>query len=182
MSLPVAPLPTPYSHPGRVRPLLRCAACLRVELRPPDTLQRPAAGRWPECCGRPMVPAVPAGDRAPDPDADATPWADRRGRGRRFARADARVECRAADTDVDAAIALIDVSAGGLKVAIRGLLRRGDRVRVAVGPPGGPWAYHGPAAVRWCVPGAEGTALAGLRLPRPLTAQAVGELTESTAR
>jgi hypothetical protein len=125
-----------------------------------------------------MVPARPADRAAPDPDADAKPWADRRGGDRRPARADLRVECRPAGSESDIAIALLDVSPSGLKLAVRGLLRRGERVRVALGQPGEPWAYHGPAVVRWCVPGAEGTALVGLRLRRPLAAQAVGELTE----
>ena len=172
-----APPPLPETS-GRRRPLLRCPACLRVELRPPDTIRRLVPGRWPECCGRLMIPAGPAPKHAPDPDADASPWADRRDADRRPARAGVRVECRPAGQGPDVAIALLDVSARGLKVAVRGLLRRGARVRLAVGSPGDSWAYHGPAAVRWCVPGAEGTALVGLRLRRPLTVRAVAALSE----
>lgn len=125
-----------------------------------------------------MVPARPAGRPAPDPDADADPWADRRGGGRRPARVNVRVECRRPGPGPDVAIALLDVSPRGLKLAVRGVLRRGERVWVAAGPPGEPWAYHGPAAVRWCVPGAEETALVGLRLRRPLGARGVASLSE----
>lgn len=176
-------LPTPTSIPRRpalrpTRSLLRCPACLRVQLRPPETFQRLTANRWPECCGRLMVPAGPAAGEVPDPDADATLCAERRVVGRRSPRADARVECRRVGPGPDVAIALLDVAASGLKVAVRGLLRRGERVRVAVGLPGEPWAYHGPAVVRWSVAGAEGTALVGLRLRRPFTAQTLAALSE----
>jgi hypothetical protein len=158
--------------------LLRCPACLRVELRPPETFQRLTTNHWPECCGRLMVPAGPAASATPDPDIDATLCADRRGGDRRSPRVDARVECRRVGPGPDVAIALLDVSARGLKLAVRGLLRRGERVRVAVGLPGEPWAYHGPAVVRWSVPGAEGTALVGLRLRRPFTARKLAALSE----
>jgi len=175
-SIPTPSLPR--APAGRARPVLRCPACLRVELRPPETLQRLTPGRWPECCGRLMVPAGPAPRQTPDPDADASPWADRRDTDRRPARAGAPIECRPTGQPSDVAIALLDVSARGLKLAVRGLLPRGARVRVAVGAPGDSWAYHGPAAVRWCVPGAEGTALVGLRLRRPLAPEAVAALSE----
>ena len=147
-------------------------------MRPPETFQRLTANRWPECCGRLMVPARPSAGGAPDPDADATVCTDRRGGDRRSPRADARVECRRVGSGPDVAIALLDVSARGLKLAVHGPLQRGERVRVAVGPPAEPWSYHGPAVVRWSVPGAEGTALVGLRLRRPLTAQALAALSE----
>jgi hypothetical protein len=130
-----------------------------------------------------MVPAAVPAERAqdPDPDADATPWADRRWGDRRPARAEARLEFRrdGLSPGPDVSIALLDVSPGGLKVAVGGLLSDGERVLVSLGPPDGSWAYQGPAVVHWCVPGAEGTALAGVRLQRPLTARQVADLAES---
>jgi hypothetical protein len=53
------------------------------------------------------------------PDPDANPWADRRGGDRQPARADVRVECRRAGSVPDVAIALLDVSPRGLKLAVR---------------------------------------------------------------
>jgi hypothetical protein len=128
-----------------------------------------------------MVPAAAAFERLaePDPEADATPWADRRDGDRRPARAGARVEVRRRDAGPgpDLAIALLDVSPSGLKVAIRGTVAAGDRLLIAVGPPGESSEYRG-AVVRWCVPGAEGTALVGVRLQRPLTATELAEVSE----
>ena len=78
----------------------------------------------------------------------------------------------------DVALALLDVSEGGVRVRVRGRLRPGDRVLVNVLPPGGAWAAGGPAEVRWCVPADDGTAEAGVRFDRPLSARYVAEVTE----
>ena len=125
-----------------------------------------------------MVPAGPVPTAVPDPDADATPWADRRHGGRLLARAGVRIDIRAAESGPDVAIALLDVCPGGAKVAVRGAVRRGDRLLVSLGPPDGSWGYRGRGIVRWYVPGAEGTGLVGVQLRRPLSAQAAADLSE----
>ena len=92
------------------------------------------------------------------------------------ARAEVRRGALAAAPDV--ALALLDVSEGGLRVRVRGRLRPGDRVLVNVLPPGGAWSAGGPAEVRWCTPAEDGTAEAGVRFDRPLSARYVSEVTE----
>ena len=173
-------LPPRYPSPVRRPQLLRCPGCDRIQQRPPDTLGRLRPRVWPECCGHLMVPASPADEpgRESDTHEAMSPWSDRRDDDRHEARAGARLELRRDEDNSDAAIALLDVSANGLKVAIRGRLFPGDQVDVVVGPPGGEWECCGQAIVQWCVDGAEGTALVGVRLCRSLTADHLIDLSE----
>jgi hypothetical protein len=54
----------------------------------------------------------------------------------------------------------------------------GDAVVVWVAPPGDRWVYQGTAFVCWQSDGAEGTALAGLRLRSPIPADAAADLAD----
>lgn len=173
--------------PPRARPVptrrpqvLRCPACHRTELRVPESTLRLTPGAWPMCCGQPMVAAATVADRGTDDDVDTIHWDDRRGGDRRPARAGTRLEVclDGPGPGADVAIALLDVSATGVKVAIRGPVPTGDRVLLSLGPPDGGWEYIGPGLVCWCVPGAEGTALAGVRLDQPLTDSQMGDLAD----
>ena len=114
--------------------------------------------RTPTRCRGPTAGCTPAGGHGPGPGLEV-----RRG-------------ALAAAPDV--ALALLDVSEGGLRVRVRGRLRPGDRVLVNVLPPGGAWSAGGPAEVRWCTPAEDGTAEAGVRFDRPLSARYVSEVTE----
>jgi hypothetical protein len=180
--MPALPrLPQTAVAPSARPKVLRCAACHRVEQKPPDSIRRPVAGNWPECCGRPMVPAVPeAADR--DSESAADPWADRRAAGRHPVRAGTRFEVRQDERWPDLAVALLDVSATGLQAAVRGPLSVGDRVVVWLAPPGEGWVYRGQAVVCWRADGAEGTALIGLQLRSPLPGNAVADLAGSDTR
>ena len=161
----------------RRAPALQCPACGRTEPRPPDALRRLAEGRWLECCGRVMVPAraVPAA-----PPADDTPWADRRLADRRRPRLGVQVEVRRGGLGLGPSVAveLLDVSGGGARVRVRGHVRRGDRVVVALRPPKAGWETRGQADVCWCQAETDGTAVVGVRFQRRLTDGEVAELSE----
>jgi hypothetical protein len=166
----------PHVMTGRPR-FLQCPACRRTEPRPADFFRRLAQGRWPECCGRVMVPAVDA-DVAPA--GAETPWADRRMADRRPPRYGTRVQVRRGGLGVgpDVAVELLDVSAGGARVRVRGRLHPGDRVLVALTPPGGKWESGGPAEVRWCAAEPDDTAQVGLRFHRSLLERQLAELAD----
>lgn len=177
-ALPPKTRPTPAGRPR----IFRCRTCGRSELRAADPRYRLTPVPGPECCGRPMVPDVITPERGSDPDADAVPWADRRLDDRRSIRPGAGFRLWHGKSSPDLAIALIDASSTGLKVAIRGPLCSGDHVFLLLGPPGGAWMYRGQGVVSWCVVGAEGTALAGIQLQQSLTASEIADLTESRVR
>ena len=131
-----------------------------------------------------MVPVLPDFPVAADldPEAAADPLADRRAAGRHPVPPGIRFEARPEEGGPDLAVALLDVSATGLKAAVRGRLAVGDRVVVWLAPPGKGWVYSGPAVVCWQSEGAEGTALVGLRLDPPLPAGPVADRPEPDAR
>jgi hypothetical protein len=161
----------------RRAPSLVCPACGRTEPRPADALRRLAEGRWLECCGRVMVPALAV---VPAPAVDPTPWADRRMSDRRRPRPGTRVDVRRGGLGLgpNIALELVDVSAGGAKVLVRGHVRRGDRVVVGVRPPTKGWEVRTQSEVCWCLVAKDGTALVGVRFQRPLTLGEVDELTD----
>lgn len=169
-----AAAPAPLSLVSASPRLLRCRACGRVEPRPRDALRRLAEGRWLECCGSLLVPA-----NGPPPEAGAAdlPWGDRRLADRRPARPGVRLELRKGGLGVgpDLALAALDLSADGLRLAARGLIGVGIRVTVAVAPAGGRWEYRDTGEVRWCVSGDDGAARVGVRLRRPLTADQLAD-------
>lgn len=169
-------LVTPSCRPT----VLNCVVCRRVVQGPATRVYRPAPSH-PECCGRPMVPVVPE-VADPDPASAADPWADRRVSGRRSVRPGTRLEVRAGSRGPDLAVALLDVSATGLRAAVRAPVEPGDCVLVAVGPPDGSWEYRGTGVVRWVAAGAEGTAVVGVRLRTPLPSQSVVDLAEPDTR
>jgi len=172
-----------FSPPARPDPFVRrprvlqCPTCRRTEPRPADSLRRLAQGRWPECCGRVMVPAVEVVAAAAP---DATPWADRRLTDRHSPRPGARVALRrgAMGMGPDVAVELLDVSASGARVHVRARVQPGDRVLVALRPPSGAWEAGGPAEVCWCQAEGGGTALAGVRFQHPLFERQVAELAD----
>jgi PilZ domain len=128
-----------------------------------------------------MMLAVPAAPD-PDPESAADPWADRRAGERRPVVAGTRFEVRRSDCEPDLAVALLDVSQTGLKVAVRERLSVGDRVVVWIIPPSRGWVYRGQAVVCWWTDGAEETGLAGLEFRTPLPAQSVADMAELDTR
>lgn len=174
--MPAVSPPVGTDHLVRRSLFLQCPVCRRTEPRPADFIRRLAQGRWPECCGRVMAPAA---DEDTVPVEVEMPWADRRLADRRPPRYGTRVQVRRGGLGVgpDVAVELLDVSTGGAKVRVRGWLHSGDRVLVALTPPGGRWESGGPAEVRWCIPEPDGTALAGVCFRRPLLDRQMTELT-----
>ena len=178
--MPVAPLLIPA--PPAVRPRVHCPACRRSRPVAPDP-----AGRWPGCCGWPMLPVLgpePAEDGEaelpPDEEPDPTP-ADRRRWGRRAARRGGRAEVRLGWLGVgpDFGGGLVDVSAAGVQVCLRRAVRTGERVLVGLTPAAGPRPVLRTAAeVRWCVRDPGGMVRAGVRLARPLDVTDLRELVE----
>jgi hypothetical protein len=72
---------------------------------------------------------------------------------------------------------LLNVSEAGVGVRLSARVRRGERFDVTLWGPGAEWCGRGFGVVRWVVVFGGGTVLAGLQLSRPLTAQALTELT-----
>jgi PilZ domain len=128
-----------------------------------------------------MVPVLPQADD-PDPESAADPWADRRAGDRRPVRPGTRFEVRRGGDGPDLAVALLDVSATGLRAAVRGGFSVGDAVVVWIAPPGEGWVYQGTAFVCWQSARAEGTALVGLRLRSPIPVVAAVDLAEPDTR
>jgi hypothetical protein len=71
---------------------------------------------------------------------------------------------------------LINVCEAGLGVRLRTRVRPGERLDVILWGPGAAWCGRGLGVVRWVLIGEGGTVLAGLRLSRRLTAEALREL------
>jgi hypothetical protein len=128
-----------------------------------------------------MAPVLPPADD-PDPAAAADPWADRRAGERRPVRRGTRFEVRRDGQGPDLAVALLDVSATGVRAAVRERLSVGDAVIVWIAPPGERWVYQGKAFVCWQSAGAEGTALVGLRLRSAIPVDAATDLVEPDTR
>ena len=130
-----------------------------------------------ECCGRVMVPVEVPTTASEEED---TPWADRRLSDRRRPRVGTQLEVRRGGMGLGPSIGIEteDVSANGIKVRIRGNLRRGDRVVITLRPPGGIWETRALAEVCWCVAAKDGTALAGVKFQRPLSTRELAELAE----
>jgi hypothetical protein len=173
---PVAKGPLP--GPARV---LKCRVCGRSEPRTGTELRRLARGAWPMCCGQVMPPVPePVAEPCSVEDADALPWADRRGADRRRARVGSRAEVRRGVLGMspDLALKVIDVSESGAQVGLVVPLRAGEQVEVALWPPGGAQSVRGPAVICWCLPTATGEFRAGLRMRRRLTAQVLDLLAE----
>ena len=63
------------------------------------------------------------------------------------------VSCSSGTPYDHAVVALVDVSATGLRAAVRGPLAVGDRVAVRLAPPGQGWVYRGEAVVAGEGPG-----------------------------
>jgi PilZ domain len=124
-----------------------------------------------------VIPVTPD----PDPESVAEPWADRRADDRRPVLADTRFEVRRSECEPDLAIALLDVSETGLKVAVRERLSIGDRVMVWIIPPSRAWVYRGQAMVCWWTDGAEETGVAGLEFRTLLPPQSVADMAEPDA-
>jgi hypothetical protein len=146
-------------------------------VRNPDTIRRPGTSLGPKCCGWRMVPVLPEADGL-DPEAAADPWADRRADDRWPARPGTWFEVRQDEHGPNLAVALVDVSAAGLRAAVRGPLSAGAQVVVVLAPPGDGWVCCRHAVVCWRAEGAEGTALAGLQFRTPLSPLAAADLTE----
>jgi len=134
-----------------------------------------------------LASAPPASSPAQPPTAPAqvpaggdTPWADRRLADRVPVRRGSRAEIRRWGGGVggqDIAEELINVSDAGVGVRLSTPVRRGERFDVTLWGPGAEWCGRGMGVVRWAVVFGGGTVLAGLQLNRPLTAQAILELT-----
>jgi hypothetical protein len=124
-----------------------------------------------------MLPAV---DEDAAPSRAETPWADRRMADRRPPRYGTRVQLRRGGLGVgpDVAVEVLDVSTGGARVRVRGRLHPGDRVLVALTPPGGKWESGGPAEVCWCTAEPDDMAQVGLRFRRPLLDRQLAELAD----
>jgi hypothetical protein len=167
--------PAPLSLVSAFPRLLRCRVCGRAEPRPHDALRRLAEGRWLECCGRLLVPA-----NGPPVDAGAAelPWGDRRLADRCPARPRVRLELRKGGLGVgpDLAVAALDLSVDGLRLAVRGLIGVGSRVTMVVAPTGWQWEYRDIGEVRWCVAGDDGAAQVGVRLRLPRTAEQLADV------
>jgi hypothetical protein len=129
-----------------------------------------------------MVPVLLPQADDPDPESAADPWADRRAGGRRTVRHGTRFEVRLGGHSPDLAVALLEVSATGLRAAVRQGLSVGDAVVVWVAPPGERWVYQGTAVVCWQSAGAEGTALVGFRLRSAIPVDAATDLAEPDTR
>jgi PilZ domain len=122
-----------------------------------------------------MVPVLPEVSDL-DPESAADPWADRRADDRWPARPGTQFEVRQDDRGPDLAVALVDLSATGLRAAVRGPLVVGEQVVARLAPPHDGWAFRAQAVVCWRVEGAEGTALAGLQFRTPLPPLLVADL------
>lgn len=106
------------------------------------------------------------------------PWADRRLTDRMTVRPGSRTEIRrwGACSGPDIAEELINVCDAGVGIRLSTRVRPGERLDVTLWGPGAAWCGRGLGVVRWVLIGQGGTVLAGLRLSRRLTAEALREL------
>ena len=175
---PSHPAAQPGAAPGRLPPGLRPADDSDWDLAPTIPISC-APFEWPG----------PAGDTAaahptltPPPASAARrdiPWADRRLADRLPVRPGARAEIHrwGGGRGPDVAEELLNVSECGLGVRLSAPVRRGERFDVTLWGARGEWCGRGMAVVRWVVIGEAGAVFAGLRLNRPLTLQALIDLT-----
>jgi hypothetical protein len=106
----------------------------------------------------------------PDVLADDLPWADRRLDERRPARHGAVAEIRrwGVGTRPDLAVQLVDLSISGIRVQLNRMVSSGERFEVTLWVPSRDWCIRCMGVVRWCILGADGVVVTGLRLSRPI--------------
>ena len=150
--------------------VLRCGGCGRTERPTADQLRDLARFGWPECCGKVMALTAEA------PPASAS-GPERRGGARRPAKPGVRAEVRrgALGLGPDLGLALLDVSADGLRIRLREAVRAGEEVEVGLQPADGA-AIRTRGRIIWCRPAGGWAFLAGVRLRRRLTAEEVATL------
>lgn len=129
---------------------------------------------WDDLEGELAVASPPAPTRV------EVPWADRRMADRLPVRRGCRAEVRrwgGGGGGPNIAEELLNVSEVGVGVRLSTPVRRGERFDVTLWGPRAEWCGRGMGVVRWVVVFGGGTVLAGLQLHRPLTAEALEELT-----
>jgi hypothetical protein len=106
------------------------------------------------------------------------PWADRRLADRLIVRPGSRTEIRrwGVPSGPDIAGELINICEAGVGIRLEIRVRPGERLDVTLWGPGAAWCGRGLGVVRWVLVGEAGTVLAGLRLSRRLTTEALREL------